>query len=111
MSGTELYVCIIASAVTVLLRTLPFIINGLLHRKTESRFLASLNRYLTPALIGMLVIFCLKDVRFTDPTALAAGISVAVCVASYVWKRNTLLSIVFPTVLYMILIRLPYLCS
>ena len=105
MSQTEITVIAIIAAVTILIRTLPFIIADLFHRKTDSRILGRLSELLTPALIGMLVVYCLKDISFHDNTALSAGISLAVCVASYVWKRNTLLSIVIPTLVYMVLTR------
>ena len=105
MSRTEITAIAIIAAVTILIRTLPFIISDLFHRKTDSRILGRLSELLTPALIGMLVVYCLKDISFHDNTALSAGISLAVCVASYVWKRNTLLSIVIPTLVYMVLTR------
>lgn len=105
MSRLEIIVCAIAASVTLLIRALPFIVSDLNPRKTQSDFIDRLGKLLTPALIGMLVIYCLKDVRFTDPSALAAAISLVICVASYIWRRNTLLSIVVPTIIYMVLIR------
>ncbi len=106
MSRTEIYVCIIAAVVTFLIRALPFILSDIFHKGSDSRFLDRLNQLLTPALIGMLVVYCLKDVSFSDPTAIAAAIAIVICVASYIWKRNTLLSIVLPTIIYMVLIRI-----
>ncbi len=109
MSRAEIMVCAIAAAVTIAIRVLPFLLSdlfsGLGKKKAQGDFLNRLSRLLTPALIGMLVIYCLKDVSFSDPTALATAIALAVCVLSYIWKRNTLVSIVVPTILYMVLIR------
>jgi len=105
MSRIEIIVCAIAASVTLLIRALPFIISDLKPKKAGSDFAERLGKLLTPALIGMLVIYCLKDIRFTDPSATAAAIAIAVCVASYVWKKNTLVSIAVPTVIYMVLIR------
>ncbi len=105
MSRNEFISCMIIAVVTFLLRALPFILTDVMHKRTDSRFLNRLSDYLTPALIGMLVVYCLKDIRFNDGTALASAIALVVCVVSYVIKRNTLISIVVPTVLYMILIR------
>ena len=54
-----------------------------------------LGKVLPPAVIGMLVIYCLK----------AVSIAVAVVILLHVWKRNNLLSIGVGTVLYMVLIQ------
>ncbi len=105
MPRNEFIACMIIAVVTFLIRALPFILTDVMHRSTESRFLNKLSDYLTPALIGMLVVYCLKDVSFKDASALASAIALSVCVVSYVIKRNTLISIVVPTILYMVLIR------
>ena len=105
MPENELVVCLIVAAVTILIRILPFLASDLSGKKARTDFTDRLSRLLTPALIGMLVIYCLKDVSFADSTALATAISLALCVLSYVWKKNTLLSIVVPTIVYMVLIR------
>ena len=105
MSRAEIIAIAIIAAVTVLIRTLPFIITDIFHRRTDSRILSRLSELLTPALIGMLVVYCLKDISFGDNTALSAAIALAVCFASYIWKKNTLLSIVLPTLIYMVLTR------
>ncbi len=105
MSRAEIIAIAIIAAVTVLIRTLPFIITDIFHRRTDSRILSRLSELLTPALIGMLVVYCLKDISFVDNTALSATIALTVCVASYIWKKNTLLSIVVPTLIYMVLTR------
>lgn len=105
MSRTEITAIAIIAAVTILIRTLPFIISDLFHRKTDSKILGRLSELLTPALIGMLVVYCLKDISFHDNTALSAAIALTICIASYAWKRNTLLSIVLPTLVYMVLTR------
>ncbi|MBQ3729145.1 MAG: AzlD domain-containing protein [Spirochaetales bacterium] len=105
MSRAEIIAIVIIAAVTVLIRTLPFIITDIFHRRTDSRILSRLSELLTPALIGMLVVYCLKDISFGDNTALSAAIALAVCVASYIWKKNTLLSILVPTLIYMVLTR------
>ena len=64
-----------------------------------------LNGKKTPAL----VVYCLKDTGFSSPGAflpqLFAG---AVVVGSYVWKKNTLLSIIAGTAVYMLLVQLVF---
>lgn len=65
-----------------------------------------LGKVLPPAVIGMLVVYCLKSV---DPAGASHGLpellAVAAVVALHVWKRNNLLSIGAGTVLYMFLIQ------
>ena len=69
-----------------------------------SPVLLYLGQVLPCAIVGMLVVYCLKDVSFfAAPFGLAellAGVSV---VLVQCWKRNSLLSILTGTVLYMIL--------
>ena len=59
--------------------------------------------------MGLLVVYCLKDMRFTSAGAfvpqIAAGLLV---VLTYVWKRNTLLSIISGTVCYILLVQLVF---
>ena len=51
----------VMSAVTVLLRALPFLV----FRKKVPAYVSYLGRVLPPAIIGMLVIYCLKDTAVT----------------------------------------------
>ena len=46
------------SLVTILLRTLPFLV----FRNHTPKYISYLGKVLPPAIIGMLVIYCLKDV-------------------------------------------------
>ena len=61
---------------------------------------------LPPAMIGMLVIYCLKDVDVTAaPFALPELIAAGCVVLLQIWKRNTILSILAGTAVYMVLTR------
>lgn len=94
---------VIISLVTIALRALPFIL--LKGRKTPA-WIEYMGRVLPFAVIGMLVVYCLKGISFTTPAGFApALIATAVVVLSYVWKQNTLLSIISGTVIYMILVQ------
>ena len=96
---------IVMSAVTILLRALPFII----FRKQPPAYITYLGRVLPPAIIGMLVIYCLKDVRLLSaPFGAPELISGALVVALQAWKRNVLLSILAGTVVYMLLTQLVF---
>lgn len=66
-------------------------------------------KVLPPAVIGMLVIYCLKAVSIASaPFGLPEFISVAVVILLHVWKRNNLLSIGAGTVLYMFLVQVVF---
>ena len=94
---------VIISLITIALRALPFIL--LKGRKTPA-WIEYMGRVLPFAVIGMLVVYCLKGISFTTPAGFApALIATAVVVLSYVWKQNTLLSIISGTVIYMILVQ------
>ena len=96
----------IMSAVTILIRFAPFLLLG---RKETPKTIVYLGRVLPYAIMGMLVVYCLKGVSFTAVGSfLPEFIAGAVVVLSYVWKRNTLLSIISGTVCYMLLVQLVF---
>ena len=65
-----------------------------------------LGKVLTPAVIGMLVVYCLKATPVMKaPHGLPEAIALAVTAGLHVWKRNNLLSIGAGTILYMVLIQ------
>ena len=69
-----------------------------------------LGKVLTPAVIGMLVVYCLKSTPVREaPHGVPELIAVATVAALHVWKRNNLLSIGAGTVLYMFLIQVVFL--
>lgn len=100
-------IVVIIAVVTVLLRFLPFIVfSG--KRKTPE-IVTYLGKVLPCAIMGMLVVFCLKGVSPTVyPYGLPELISCVLVVVLHVWKRNTLLSIVGGTACYMVLLQLVF---
>ncbi len=104
ISSSHAALLVAAMAVfTVLLRGLPFLI----FRKKVPAWLAYLGRVLPPAIIGMLVIYCLKNVEVLKaPYGLTELLAVGIVIILHVWKRNTLLSILSGTAAYMILTQL-----
>ena len=92
----------VMSAVTILLRALPFLV----FRGQIPRYISYLGRVLPPAIIGMLVIYCLKDITPTAfPFGLPELIAAACVVGMQAWKRSALISILSGTVIYMALIQ------
>ena len=94
----------VMAVVTFLTRALPF----LLFDRGESppRLVLYLGRVLPPAIIAMLIIYCLRGVSFASPAGWVPQlVCVAVVVALHLWKHNNLLSIFGGTVLYMVLVQ------
>lgn len=105
MNNTHAILTIIVCAlVTVALRFLPFLIFGE-NRNTPS-VIAYLGQVLPYAIMGMLVVYCLKDVSFSaNPFGISEIIGCSTVAGLHVWKRNTLLSIGIGTVVYMLLVQ------
>ena len=96
----------IMAIISYLLRALPFLIFS---GKETPPFIQYLGKYLPYALMGMLVIYCLKEVRpLAYPYGLPELIAIAIVALLHIWKRNTLLSIVSGTVSYMLLVQLVF---
>ena len=97
----------VISGVTALLRFLPFIIfNG---SKKTPKIIEKLSKTLPYAVMGMLVVYCLKDISFlATANYLPAVIASLLVGVLFVWKRSTLLSIVCGTVCYMLLVQLVF---
>lgn len=93
--------------VTVVLRFAPFWIFG--GGRELPPVLSRLGKQLPKAIMGMLVIYCLKEVSLTaSPHGIPELLGCAAVVALHVWKRNTLLSIAGGTILYMVLVQLVF---
>lgn len=98
--------CMIAAvaAGTMLTRFLPF----LLFRESAPppRVVIYLGRVLPAAMMGLLVVYCLKGTTFlAAPYGIPEAVAVAAILLLHRWKRNTLLSIGAGTALYMFLLQ------
>lgn len=103
---TYLIVGVIA-VVTAAIRFLPFAVwSG---GRRVPKIIERLGKVLPCAVMGMLVVYCLKDVSFDGVSGfLPELIACLVVGALYVWKRNTLISIVCGTLCYMILVQIVF---
>lgn len=88
---------------TMLTRFLPFIIFP--ENKTPPELVTYLGKVLPYAVIGLLVVYSLKDAVLSERHALPELIALLVVVGIHKWKKNTLLSIGTGTVLYMLLVQ------
>lgn len=97
----------VIALVTASLRFLPFaIFNG--SRKTP-KIIEKLGRMLPFAIMGMLVVYCLKGISFTSVSGFLPMLIACIVVGGlYIWKRNTLISIICGTVCYMFLVQIVF---
>ena len=94
----------VMAIITFLTRALPF----LLFDRGESppKLVLYLGRVLPPAIIAMLIVYCLRGVSFAAPGGWVPQlVSVAAVVILHLWRSNTLLSIFGGTILYMVLVQ------
>ena len=95
----------ISAVVTAALRFIPFLIFG--SGKQLPGIIVKLGRVLPYAIIGMLVVYCLKDVQpLAYPYGIPELLGCVIVAALHVWKRNTLLSIGAGSLCYMLMVQL-----
>ena len=106
MSYIALAIAVMA-IVTALIRFLPFWIFG--GKRQTPPFVTWLGGVLPYAIMGMLVIYCLREVQpLAGSHGLPEAIAVLCVIGLQVWKRQSLLSILGGTVIYMILVQLVF---
>lgn len=107
MNVHSVWIVAVAALVTALIRFAPFLVfrGG---RETPAVVLR-LGKLLPCAVMAMLVVYCLRSVDFLGAShALLEIIAAAVVVGLHIWRRNTLLSILAGTVVYMLLVQLVF---
>lgn len=90
----------VASLVTIGLRFLPFLIFS---KRQTPPVISYLGKVLPYAVMGMLVVYCLKDM--TAPFGIPELLGCAAVTLLHIWKRSTLLSIGGGTAVYMLLVN------
>ena len=97
----------IVGAVTlgaIITRFLPFLLFP--DSKSVPKVVEYLGRTLPAAMMGLLVVYCLRNVDIAAaPHGLPELIALAAVTALHLWKRNVLLSIGVGTALYMVLVQ------
>ena len=95
---------LVAAVVTAALRFAPFLIFG--RGKETPELILYLGKVLPFAIMGMLVVYCMKDVSFlTAPFGIPEAIGCLIVAVLHIRKRNTLLSIAAGTVSYMLMVQ------
>lgn len=88
---------------TMVTRFLPFLIFP--EGKEPPEFIQYLGKVLHYAVIGLLVIYCLKDVPGSGTYGIPKFLAIAFIVLLHRWKKSILLSIGGGTVFYMLLVQ------
>ena len=93
----------VIAVVTWALRAFPFLLFG---NRPLPKVIRYLGKALPPAIMTVLVIYCLRDISFgQSPFGIPEFAACALVVILQVVRKNMYLSIIAGTVCYMILIR------
>ena len=84
-------------------RLFPF---AIFSKRKPGKLIHIFERYIPPIVMLGLLIYNLRDVRFSSLVQWVPQISaIAFTIVTYLWKKNSLVSIFGGTIIYMILIR------
>ena len=93
----------VIAVVTWALRAFPFLLYG---NRPLPKVIRYLGRALPPAIMTVLVIYCLRDISFSQsPFGIPELAACALVVILQAVRKNMYLSIIAGTVCYMVLIR------
>jgi len=92
---------------TMFTRFLPFIVFPA--NKPTPKYVQYLGKVLPSAVLGLLIIYCFKDVSLLSGShGIPEFIGVVMVVLLHSWKREMLLSIAGGTIIYMILVQVVF---
>jgi len=101
----DILLIVVMTLVTMATRFLPFLIFG--EKRKTPAIITYLGQVLPFAIMGMLVVYCLKDVTWLEaPFGAPEVLGCAIVAVLHLWKRNSLLSIGVGTVAYMLMVQL-----
>lgn len=105
LTPLQIVVMVLAVAAgTQLTRWLPFAVFP--EDKEPPKVILYLGRVLPPAMMGLLVAYCLRNVSLAAaPHGIPEAIALAVVAGLQLWRRNVLLSIAAGTAVYMVLVQ------
>lgn len=108
LTSTQTLVMILAVALGVIVtRFTPFLLFP--EMKEPPKVITYLGQVLPPAMMGLLVIYCLRGVSIQRaPHGIPELIAVLAIVLLHKWKNNVLFSIGGGTILYMLLVQMVF---
>ncbi len=94
----------VMAVITAAIRFAPFALFP--EGRKKPKFITYLGTVLPYAIIGMLVVYCFKNITFFEaPHGLPEILAGIIVVLLHIWKKNTLLSVFGGTAIYMVLIN------
>jgi Predicted branched-chain amino acid permeases (azaleucine resistance) len=104
-SRYTLIAILVMGIVTFGIRLTPFILFG--KNKTTPQYVVYIGNYLPPAVMAMLIIYCLRNINlYAFPFGIPEAIGIIIVAVLHIWKRNNLISIIGGTIVYMIGVQL-----
>ncbi|MBQ7936084.1 MAG: branched-chain amino acid transporter permease [Clostridia bacterium] len=105
MTQTQLFITIgMVMLGTMITRFLPFLLFPA--GKPTPKYIQFLGKALPSAALGLLVVYCFKDVSLLSGShGLPELIAIGAVTLLHLWKRNLLLSIAAGTLCYMLLVQ------
>ena len=102
-----LIVLLVMGIVTLATRVVPVLIFGRGEKVPD--YILYLGRTVPYTAMGLLIVYCLKDVSVVSGThAIPEIIALAVVSATYIWKRNVIASVTIGTAIYMLLVQVVF---
>lgn len=100
-------IILVMGVVTLATRILPVLVFG--NGKQVPDYILYLGKVVPYTAMGLLIVYCLRDVSLTAaPHALPEFLALALVTGTYLWKRNTIFSVVLGTVAYMLMVQLVF---
>ena len=102
--GQSILIIFVIAIITFGLRAAPFLLFS--KTGTTPKVVTYLGNALPPAVMGMLIIYCLRNVSILKaPFGVPELIAVVAVAGLHLWRKNNLLSILGGTIIYMFLIQ------
>lgn len=103
----SLVIILMVALATQITRWTPFLVFS--GSRKLPRVVEDLGRLLPPAMMGLLVVYCFKNVSWLSGSHGAPELlATAAVVGLHLWKKNVLLSIAGGTALYMVLLQVVF---
>ena len=103
-SGHAIIVIAVMGLAVLATRIVPVLVFGRGEKVPE--FILYLGRVVPYTAMGLLIVYCLRDMPVLEaPHGLPEIIALAVVTGTYLWRRNTIFSVVTGTALYMFLVQ------
>ena len=103
----SLIIVAMVALATQITRWTPFLLFS--GERKLPRVVEDLGKLLPPAMMGLLVVYSLRSVDILSGShGLPEAIAVAATALLHLWKRNTLVSILAGTAVYMLLVQLVF---